>query len=283
MPASSPGTTEESTDESSRAEPAISSIARSMCGCWRRWHAVDRGMRESRRVRRTRVRRPWQQRRLLCESPPLATSRRRCPVSPNDSGARSGTVVEVDVPLLGCARAADQAGGAVRRVHGGERGVRPGPRREGDSSGRILSRLTREGRWSWRSMATWATAIAIAGRPGEPRGQEDRAGEPRGRTLRQGRQAGPGACRALGSRSSRRIVVAESVRQALLYVQNGNAEAGLVGRAIAGVPEVRAVEVDQALYDPIVQALGIVADSSRQTDGRGLRASSCSAKRGRRS
>ena len=79
-----------------------------------------------------------------------------------------------------------------------------------------------------------------------------------------------------------RIVVAESVRQALLYAQNGNAEAGLVGRAIAGVPEVRAVEVDQALYDPIVQALGIVADSSRQTDGEPSR-NSCSAKRGRRS
>jgi molybdate transport system substrate-binding protein len=63
-----------------------------------------------------------------------------------------------------------------------------------------------------------------------------------------------------------KIVIAESVRQALLYAQKGDAEAALVGRAIAKISEVRTVEIDPALYDPIVQALGIVADSSRQAD-----------------
>jgi molybdate transport system substrate-binding protein len=63
-----------------------------------------------------------------------------------------------------------------------------------------------------------------------------------------------------------KIVVAESVRQALLYAQKGDAEAALVGRAIAGVPEVRTVEIDPRLYDPIVQAMGIVADSPRRAD-----------------
>jgi molybdate transport system substrate-binding protein len=63
-----------------------------------------------------------------------------------------------------------------------------------------------------------------------------------------------------------KIVVAESVRQALLYAQKGNAEAALIGRAIAGIPEIRTVEIDPGLYDPIVQALGIVADSSRRAD-----------------
>jgi molybdate transport system substrate-binding protein len=63
-----------------------------------------------------------------------------------------------------------------------------------------------------------------------------------------------------------KIVNAESVRQALLYSQKGDAEAALVGLAIASVPEVRAFEVDPALYDPIVQALGIVAASGRQAD-----------------
>lgn len=63
-----------------------------------------------------------------------------------------------------------------------------------------------------------------------------------------------------------RIVLGESVRQALLYAQKGDAEAALVGRAIANVPEVRVVEVDESLYDPIVQALGIVADSSRPAE-----------------
>lgn len=63
-----------------------------------------------------------------------------------------------------------------------------------------------------------------------------------------------------------KIVIAESVRQALLYAQKGDAEAALVGRAIAGVPEVRTVEIDPALHDPIVQAMGIVADSPRRAD-----------------
>lgn len=63
-----------------------------------------------------------------------------------------------------------------------------------------------------------------------------------------------------------RIVVAESVRQALFHAQNGDVEAALVGRAIADVPEVVAFDVDPTLYDPIVQALGIVSDSSRQQE-----------------
>ena len=56
-----------------------------------------------------------------------------------------------------------------------------------------------------------------------------------------------------------KIVIAESVRQALLYAQKGDVEAALVGRAIASVPEVRAVAIDIKLYEPIIQALGIVA------------------------
>jgi molybdate transport system substrate-binding protein len=63
-----------------------------------------------------------------------------------------------------------------------------------------------------------------------------------------------------------KIVMAESVRQALLYVQEGNAEAGLVGRAIARVKGVRTVEIAGDLYDPIVQALGVVSASSRTTE-----------------
>ena len=60
-----------------------------------------------------------------------------------------------------------------------------------------------------------------------------------------------------------KIVMAESVRQALTYVQDGNAEAALVGRAIVKVNGVLAVEIDTGLYDPIVQALGIVTSSGR--------------------
>ena len=65
-----------------------------------------------------------------------------------------------------------------------------------------------------------------------------------------------------------KIVIAESVRQALLYVQKGDAEVALVGRAIANVPDVRPVEIDAELYDPIVQALGIVAATARNADAK---------------
>jgi molybdate transport system substrate-binding protein len=63
-----------------------------------------------------------------------------------------------------------------------------------------------------------------------------------------------------------KIVIAESVRQALLYAQKGDAEAALVGRAIARVPEVTTTHIDPALYDPIIQALGVVLASERGTD-----------------
>jgi molybdate transport system substrate-binding protein len=63
-----------------------------------------------------------------------------------------------------------------------------------------------------------------------------------------------------------KIVLAESVRQALMYVQKGDAEAALIGRAIARVPEIRVVEIDAQLYDPIIQALGVVAATSRPAE-----------------
>jgi molybdate transport system substrate-binding protein len=63
-----------------------------------------------------------------------------------------------------------------------------------------------------------------------------------------------------------KIVLADSVGQALLYARKGDAEAALVGRAIASVPGVQVVDVDSQLYDPIVQALGIVAASARTAD-----------------
>ena len=54
-----------------------------------------------------------------------------------------------------------------------------------------------------------------------------------------------------------KIVLAESVGQALDLCAEGDAEAALIGRAIAQVPEIRVVEIDADLYDPIIQALGV--------------------------
>jgi molybdate transport system substrate-binding protein len=61
-----------------------------------------------------------------------------------------------------------------------------------------------------------------------------------------------------------KIVPAESVRQALQFVQSGNAEAGLVGKAIAKGDEIRPHPIDDALYEPIIQALGVRADSANR-------------------
>jgi molybdate transport system substrate-binding protein len=61
-----------------------------------------------------------------------------------------------------------------------------------------------------------------------------------------------------------KVVRADSVRQALTYAQNGDAEAALVSRSIADVPDVRLVEVDPSLYEPIVQVLGVVAAGARR-------------------
>ncbi len=49
------------------------------------------------------------------------------------------------------------------------------------------------------------------------------------------------------------------MRQAFLYVQTGDAEAALVSHALADDPAVRLIEIDPAVYAPIIQGLGIVA------------------------
>ena len=65
----------------------------------------------------------------------------------------------------------------------------------------------------------------------------------------------------LWDRLESRIVFAENVRQALQFVQSGNAEAGLVGCALARTTDLAQFEVDPDLYDPIVQRLGWVRGS----------------------
>jgi molybdate transport system substrate-binding protein len=70
----------------------------------------------------------------------------------------------------------------------------------------------------------------------------------------------------LWERVQPKIVFAESVRQALLYAQRGDAEAALVGKAIANVPEILSVKIDETLHDPIIQALGVVSATTRVAD-----------------
>jgi molybdate transport system substrate-binding protein len=65
-----------------------------------------------------------------------------------------------------------------------------------------------------------------------------------------------------------KLVQAESVRIALQFVQTGNAEVGLVAHSAADVPEVRRIDVDRTLYDPVMQYLGIVAHTENPAAAR---------------
>lgn len=59
-----------------------------------------------------------------------------------------------------------------------------------------------------------------------------------------------------------KVVYGENVRQALVFVQTGNAQAGLVAASVADVPGVYMVEVDPALYGPIEQAAAVTSRGS---------------------
>ena len=67
-----------------------------------------------------------------------------------------------------------------------------------------------------------------------------------------------------------KIVRTDSVRQAMTYVENGDAEAALVSKALADAPGIRTIDVDPALHDPLIQSLGIVAASGQREQARAL-------------
>ena len=61
-----------------------------------------------------------------------------------------------------------------------------------------------------------------------------------------------------------KLVLAESVRQAFIYVEQGDAEAALVSRSlIVDGSGLKVIEVDPGLYEPLIQGLGVVARSDK--------------------
>ncbi len=78
------------------------------------------------------------------------------------------------------------------------------------------------------------------------------------------RSSGQGCGRSSRPGSSRPRRFARRIQ----FVESGNADAGLVGRSIVKVKGIHAVDVDRALYEPIIQGLGIVADSRRIKEAR---------------
>lgn len=66
-----------------------------------------------------------------------------------------------------------------------------------------------------------------------------------------------------------KLVRGDTVVQTLQFVRTGNAEAGLVALSNAlGADAVRVVPIDPATHEPILQVLGVVADSARLRDAR---------------
>ncbi|GAP06474.1 molybdenum ABC transporter, periplasmic molybdate-binding protein [Anaerolinea thermolimosa] len=55
-----------------------------------------------------------------------------------------------------------------------------------------------------------------------------------------------------------KLVYAENVRQALQYVQTGDAEVGIVSLSVANVPEITWTLIDDSLHTPLDQALAVL-------------------------
>lgn len=63
-----------------------------------------------------------------------------------------------------------------------------------------------------------------------------------------------------------KIVYADTVRQALTYVESGECEAAFIGKALVGDSGLEVVPIDPAKYDPILQYLGVVKRDGSHPD-----------------
>jgi molybdate transport system substrate-binding protein len=62
-----------------------------------------------------------------------------------------------------------------------------------------------------------------------------------------------------------KLVYGETIRQALQFIQTGNAQAGIIALSDANASEITWVRLEDSLYNPLDQALAVVADSPNQT------------------
>ena len=58
-----------------------------------------------------------------------------------------------------------------------------------------------------------------------------------------------------------RLVYGENIRQALQFIQSGNAEAGIIAVSVAQVPEITSVLIDGALHKPLNQSAAVIKRS----------------------
>ncbi len=61
-----------------------------------------------------------------------------------------------------------------------------------------------------------------------------------------------------------KLVYGENVRQALQYIQTGDAEVGIIALSVTNVPEITWTLIDGNLHDPLDQALAVVSTSKNQ-------------------
>ncbi|HAO94164.1 MAG: molybdate ABC transporter substrate-binding protein [Deltaproteobacteria bacterium GWB2_55_19] len=61
-----------------------------------------------------------------------------------------------------------------------------------------------------------------------------------------------------------KLVFGENIRQALQFVESGNAEAGIIALSIAGTPGISYAPIEESLHRPISQALGVVSSSTKK-------------------
>ena len=81
----------------------------------------------------------------------------------------------------------------------------------------------------------------------------------------------PGSLEALKSAGlweelKSKLVYGENIRQALQFVESGNAEAGIIARSVANSPGIEFSEVPSNLHKHISQAAGVVS-SSKEKEG----------------
>lgn len=61
-----------------------------------------------------------------------------------------------------------------------------------------------------------------------------------------------------------KLVYGENIRQALQFVESGNAEVGIVALSIAEVDTITYTLIDDSLHNPLLQAMGVVSASEHQ-------------------
>ena len=58
------------------------------------------------------------------------------------------------------------------------------------------------------------------------------------------------------------LVLAENVRQALQYIQSGDAEAGIIALSVANVPEITWTLIEETLHVPLDQSLAVLVSTN---------------------